>query len=246
MTRQAECARVVGPAAARLVDGISLVPFLGAAGGFGPAWPAHPLASPGWHDARPLREPDATRGLAAFMGPAAGSRGAERTRSFLRVIAELAGADAIRDALVQARRPVVTAEHAVKRAPRPLRTLLAASGRATPRIDLLFEWPLGDGTQRAVVVVEAKLGATVVQGQLQPYREEARRRAGGGPVALVLLTARGDPSEARHRAWRSVRWFALLRRWEAALAAAGDADPEFARLRASLLRSVLKLEKARP
>lgn len=245
LTRQAECARVVGPAATRLVGGISHVPYLASAAGLGPAWPAHPLASPGWHDGRPLREPDATRGLAAFMGPAVGTRGAERARSFLQVVAEVSGADAIWNALALARRPVVTAEHPIKRAGRALRAPLIASGRsAAPRIDLLFEWPLGDGAGHAVVVIEAKLGATVADQQLRPYREEARRRAGGGPVALVLLTVRGDRAEARHPAWRPVRWFALLRRWEVALAAAGDTDPEFARLRASLWRYVLKTEKA--
>lgn len=245
LTRQAECARVVGPAAPRLVGGISLVPYLGPAGGLGPAWPAHPLASPGWYDARPLREPDATRALAAFMGPMAGPRGAERARSFLQVVVELAGADAIHEALAQARRPTVTAEHLVRRAGRPSRAPLTASRRAAaPRIDLLFEWPLGDAGRRAVVVVEAKLGATVAHQQLRPYREEARRRAGGGPVALILLTARADAAEVRHRAWQPVRWFALLRRWEVVLAAAGDTDPEFARLRANLWRYVLKTEKA--
>ena len=35
LTRQAECARAVGPAAAHLVSGIALVPYLGAAGGLG-------------------------------------------------------------------------------------------------------------------------------------------------------------------------------------------------------------------
>lgn len=244
LMRQAECARVVAPSAEHQVAGIDPVPFLGPGGGLGPAWAAHPLASPAWSDVRPLREPDATRGLAAFMSPAAGSRGAERARSFLRVLVDLAGADPVRDALAQARRPEVTPEHPVKRPPRRSATPPSGSGRvAAPRIDLLFEWPLGDAGGRAVVVVEAKLGASVAHQQLRPYRQEARRRAGGGPVALILLTARADPAEARHRAWRPVRWFALLRRWEAALAAAGDLDPEFARLRASLWRYALRAER---
>ena len=246
LVRRAECARALGPAAEHLVGGIELVPFLDINGGLGPGWAAHPLASPGWHDARPLREPDATRGLAAFMGPAAGPRGAERILSFLRILIDLAGAAEVGDALTPARRPTVVPEHPVRRPSRRTGASPAGSGRtAAPRIDLLFEWASNAGERRAVVVVEAKLGATVSRNQLRPYREEARRRAQGG-VALVLLTARGDRAEDRHPAWRPVRWFPLLRRWEAALVAAGDDDPEFARLRAGLWRFVLSPGKARP
>ena len=180
------------------------------------------------------------------MGPTAGPRGPERALSFLRVLTEITGATEVRDALALARRPTVMAEYPVKRPTRRLGAPPAGSGRtAAPRIDLLFEWPLSGGERRAVVVVEAKLGATVSPNQLRPYREEARRRARGGPVALILLTARSDRAESRHRAWQPVRWLSLLRRWEAALAMAGDDDPEFARLRAGLWRFVLSQGKVR-
>jgi hypothetical protein len=41
-----------------------------------------------------------------------------------------------------------------------------------------------------------------------------------------------------------VRWFALMRRWETVLAAAGDDDPEFARVRAHIWRFISDLRGA--
>lgn len=82
--------------------------------------------------------------------------------------------------------------------------------RAAARIDLLIEWPHGLAGRPAVVVVEAKLGATVAAAQLLPYGREA-----------------------------AIRWFALMRRWEGALAAAGDGDPVFAAIRAHIWRFLL-------
>lgn len=222
----------------RLAAGIELVPFLEHGGPFGPAWAAHPFASPAMTVGYKLREPDVTRALARFMGPAGGRRGFERAVSFLRSLAELSSHPVIDAALTDTTRLAVVAEHQV--APQ---TRLARSGEvgrsAANRIDLLFEWPYGTAGQRAVVVVEAKLGSTIGDHQLRPYREEARRRAKGGPVALILLTAWTDAAERRSRAWKPVRWFQLLRRWEGAIAEAGDDDPEFARVRAHVWSFVL-------
>jgi len=242
---QIEAARVLAPVAERLTTGIELISFLEAGGPFGPAWSGHPFASPAWKARQQLREPDVTRGLEAFMNSSAGPRGAERAMSFLRVLTEIAGADEVRNILAAGVRPNVTAEHEVRRPSGRNSTMPAGSGRVSvPRIDLIFDWPVGTESRRAVVVVEAKLGAIVGKQQLKPYREEAKRRAKGGPVALILLTAWADKVEVRHRSWRPVRWFALLRRWEADLAAAGDADPEFARLRAHLWRFLLSSKRA--
>lgn len=239
-SRHVHAAEVLAPHALQLVVGIDLVPFLEPAGPFGPAWSAHPLVSPAWHDRFNLREPDLTRELAALMSPLT-PRGSERARSFLYVLTEIVGATAVRDSLVAGVSPRVTAEHAVRRRT----TAKKASARTgVPRIDLVFDWPLGPDEQRAVVVVEAKLGATVGKSQLRRYREEAQRLAHGGPVALILLSAWADDAEARNRAWRPVRWFALLRRWEAVLAAAGDTDPEFVRVRAHLWRFILSRKRA--
>ena len=89
---QIDAARVMSAAAARLVSGIDLVPFLEPDGPFGPAWPAHPLASSAFNVGYRLREPDITRELAALMGPRAGRQGNERALSFLRILTDLAGA----------------------------------------------------------------------------------------------------------------------------------------------------------
>lgn len=244
LSRSADAAVMLGPASARLVAGINLVPFLEAGGPFGPAWTAHPFASPAITAGYKLREPDVTGQLASFMNPASsGRRAAQRAVSFLRVLTEQAGANALRDTLTHDTRPVVSPEHVVHSARR--RASLAAGAQPTrTRIDLLFEWPLGIDGRQAVVVVEAKLGAVVSDQQLLSYREEAKRRAKGGPVALVLLTASADAAERRYPAWKPVRWFKLLRRWEAELAQAGDDDAEFARLRAHVWRFLLANPRA--
>ncbi|TXM97742.1 hypothetical protein FV242_30785 [Methylobacterium sp. WL64] len=241
LARRADAAAVLGEAAGPLVRGIPLVPYLAPGGAYGPAWAGHPFASPAMRASYRLREPDITRALAALMGPAAGKRGAPRAIAFLRLLTELAGADTVRATLADEIRPSVAAEYQIARAAkRSAKATASKPGGSKPtRIDLLFEWTADAQGRRAVVVIEAKLGASVGEGQLKPYREEAQRRARGGPVALVLLTVVPDSAERRHRAWAAVRWFALLRRWEGVLAAAGDDDPEFARVRAHLWRFIL-------
>lgn len=244
LSRQTDAAAILGRDAPSLVRGIALVPFLELGGPFGPAWAGHPFASPAMSVGYRLREPDITRGLEALMGPAAGPKGSRRAVSFLRHLTELAGATSVREAITDQTRPTVVAEHRVLPPRRRLPPHGPTPASAATRIDLLFEWPIGADGRRAVVVVEAKLGAAVGDNQLRPYRQEALRRAKGGPVTTILLTAWADRAEGRHSSWPAVRWFSLLRRWEATLAAAGDADPEFARVRAHLWHFVLSTRKA--
>lgn len=244
LSGQAHAAALLSSVSKDLVAGIALVPFLEPAGPFGPAWAGHPFASSAMTAGYKLREPDVTRALATLMGPNGGRHSGRRAVTFLRIVAELAGAHAIAATLTDQTKPVVAAEHLVL----PRRRVAGAGGSpfsAPTRIDLLFEWPAGSSGQRAVLVIEAKLGSSVSAGQLAPYREEARRRAKGGPVALILLTAWADAAERRHRTWLPVRWFQVLRRWESALAAAGDDDAEFTRLRAHLWRFVMDSRRAR-
>ena len=240
---QADAAAMLGDAADRLVAGIEPVPFLGPGGAFGPAWAGHPFASSAMRAEYKLREPDITRALAGLMGSAAGHQGARRAIGILRLLTDGPRTAAIRAAITDRIRPTVTAEHPV--APPQRGAPADAPAGMARRIDLLFEWPHGHDGQRAVVVVEAKLGAVVSEGQLAAYRAEARRRARGGPVGLVLLTGWADAAERRYPAWAAVRWFALLRRWETVLAAAGDDDPEFTRVRAHLWNFVLASKRAR-
>ena len=245
LRRQADAATLLGPDASRLVGGIELVGLTGPPGGpFGPTWPGHPLASPAMKLVHRMREPDVTRELASLMGPAAGPRGPERAVSFLRVLADLARKPALHAALEGRVRPAVTAELPVgpvsARAVVGERALTPSARKVSnPRIDLLFEWPLGGAGQQAVVVVEAKLGAIVTAAQLLPYGREAAKRARGGPVTRILLTVQADAAERRYRSWSPVRWFALMRRWEGAIAAAGDSDPGFAAVRAHVWRFLL-------
>lgn len=241
LSGHAHAAAMLGPASEALVAGIELVPFLEPGGPFGPAWAGHPFASPAMTAGYKLREPDVTRALASLMQLGGGRHAGRRAVTFLRLVTELAGAEAIRATLSDHTKPTVVAEHLVM----PLRRRVTGAEASAPtRIDLLFEWPTGTPGQRAVLVIEAKLGSSVSAGQLRPYRQEALRRAKGGPVALILLTAWADAAERRHRTWQPVRWFQLLRRWEGALAEAGDDDPEFTRLRAHLWRFVLASRRA--
>ena len=248
LNRQADAASILASDAERLTSGIELVSFLELGGPFGPAWSGHPFASPAMGVGYKLREPDLTRELASLMGRSAGRRGSERAVSFLRILTELASETQVRETLTGGVRPNVVAEHEVRivrrhRAGSPS-ALPRPTGRSSvPRIDMVFDWPAGADGRRAVVVIEAKLGAVVGDDQLKPYREEALRRAKGGPVALILLTAAADRVETRYRAWSGVRWLPLMRRWETELAAADDGDSEFARLRAHVWSFLLRFRK---
>lgn len=240
LTRQADAATILGDAVGQLTEGIALVPYLEPGGAFGPAWAGHPFASPAMRAGYKLREPDITRALAALMGPAAGPRGVQRAIGFLRLLTVGSRTAALHAAISDGIRPRVTAECPVT----PSQGACASTTGTARRIDLLFEWPFGSDGRHAVVAVEAKLDAAVSAGQLSAYRAEARRKARGGPVGLVLLTGWADVAERRHPAWAAVRWFALLRRWEAMLAEAGDDDSEFTRVRAHLWKFVLASRRA--
>lgn len=174
------------------------------------------------------------------MGPTGGPRGPERAASFPRVLADLARKPALQAALDGRVSPAVTPEQPVKSLGargRELGSLLAIGAR--PSHQFVLRVALRARRQQAVVVVEAKLGATVACRPLLPYGREAARRARGGLVMRVLLTVRADAAERRYRSWAAVRWFALMRRWEGALAAAGDVGPEFAAVRAHIWRFLL-------
>lgn len=247
LTQRADAAAILGRDAARLADGIDVVSIMHATGGpFGPNWTGHPFISPAMDVRYQLREPDVTRELAHVMGPAAGRRGQERCLSFLRLLTGLARLDDLQATLHDGVSITVAAEHTVPIVARRERFGqgradhgVAPSQRAAPaRIDLLFQWPTSTGS-RAVLAVEAKFGAVVSKSQLHHYRRAALQLARGGPVGLVLLTAERDEAERRYTSWRGVRWFALMRRWEAALAAAGDHDDEFTRVRAHIWRHLL-------
>ncbi|MCJ2109015.1 hypothetical protein MKK70_27335 [Methylobacterium sp. E-041] len=241
LTRQADAAAILGDAAGRLTERIALIPYLEPGGAFGPAWAGHPFASPAMQAGYKLREPDITRALAALMGPAAGARGGQRAIGFLRLITAGPRTAALHAVISDGIRPRAIAECPIT----PSRGACAGTATGSARrIDLLFEWPFGNDGRRAVVAVEAKLDAVVSAGQLSAYRAEARRRARGGPVGLVLLTGWADTAERRHPAWAALRWFALLRRWESVLAEAGDSDPEFTRVRAHLWKFVLTTKRA--
>ena len=235
---------MLGATAEGLTRGIALVPFLASGGAFGPAWFGHPFGSTAMEAGYRLREPDVTRELERLMGSAAGRRGRERAIGFLRLVTGGHHSDALRAAITDQIRPMVTAEHLILAPQRRSTAVEVVAGAGGRRIDLLFEWPIRTVGQKAVVVVEAKLGAGVADGQLRAYRAEALRRARGGPVGLILLTAWADTAEQRYPSWLGVRWFTLLRRWEGILAEAADGDPEFARVRAHLWRFVLSNRKA--
>ena len=244
LRRQGDAAVMIGASAASLMRGIALVPFLASGGAFGPAWPGHPFASTAMGAGYRLREPDVTRELERLMGPAAGRRGTERAICFLRLVTEGVRSETLRAAITDHIRPTVKTEHLVVAPQRRSTASKPPPGSAGRRIDLLFEWPTGTAGQKVIVVVEAKLGAEVSEGQLKAYRAEALRRARGGPVGLVLLTAWADAAERHNPSWACARWFTLLRRWEGILAEAGDDDPEFARVRAHLWRFVLSNRRA--
>jgi len=85
------------------------------------------------------------------------------------------------------------------------------------RIDLKLVWK-GDDGKDIVVIIEAKLGHEVTEGQLSGYRAIIRRSHGCAPISSVLLTLDNSACAAlkgmQRRIWRQVDWRNFWLRFE--------------------------------
>lgn len=195
---------------------------------FGPRWPGHPFGHEPTDLGVDLHEAQYLRMLAWLLSPERqGEIAVGRTRSFLTALFQAAGREPPAKLASLDARVAVQAEHRI------------GPTSAGGRIDLLVSWPRPSGAGQCLVAVEAKFDHIPTYGQLGAYADYLRKRTRAGDVTslfLVELTPRprGRPAER----WTGVTWLAVLRRWEALLAAAGDADLAFARFRAALWRKL--------
>lgn len=81
------------------------------------------------------------------------------------------------------------------------------------RIDIFVAWnPQDKGKYEYGLIIEAKFGHKVTNGQLPTYRNYATNLI-KKDFALILLTLDGKPS-IRNKSWYPVQWFTLMSRWE--------------------------------
>ncbi|SDF00925.1 hypothetical protein [Rhodospira trueperi] len=216
--------------AARLLSSVTAAPDAGWFPGlYGPDTTAHAFGHrPNLFGFRAL-EPHYTTILGAFMQPGTVPRRIARARA--RVFIESVVAAARIDLPVEAR-PAPGAAVTVKSEAR------VAEGHSE-RLDLLFVWRAGG--QPWALGIEVKFGGyKPSEGQLAAYDALIVRSAGGvtDRTCRVLLTTRAV-DEGRRNGWAPLRWRTLLRHWETAITADGDADPTFASFRAALWQKAL-------
>ncbi|AKJ95332.1 hypothetical protein TVD_08145 [Thioalkalivibrio versutus] len=82
-------------------------------------------------------------------------------------------------------------------------------------LDLVL-WGPKRNDSTPMVVIEAKFGHQVTEGQLENYARWIERNwASGGNVDRVILSVDGGrKARNRHADWRNVSWFSLMRKWE--------------------------------
>lgn len=86
------------------------------------------------------------------------------------------------------------------------------------RMDLRISWPGEDPVKLDGVVIEAKFGHEVTEGQLPAYESWAQRYLNPQGSQLILLTVEGEQAQADERFhWHPVSWLQLMRRWEGLL-----------------------------
>jgi hypothetical protein len=160
-----------------------------------------------------LTEPQVTRGLAHFLNAANTAR---RRRAFLTALGVEGPAD-------DSRLAGGTVETEV------------ATGNGG-RIDLLMRWSDAQGTHG--IVIEAKFGHNISQGQLPKYRNHIVYKIKNTSFFVIGLQRKkkDDKQFRRNKSWEYMTWRAVMHRFEVALSreSGGDSDPEFARFRRSV------------
>ena len=159
-----------------------------------------------------LTEPQVTKALAAALdAPTEPERRRERIMDFL---VALGSPEEIRDGLfcdAAASYPRIEAEWNTR--------YCVEDGierrRKQGALDLVLWGPNRDGAV-PMVVVEAKFGHQVTDGQLENYTRWVERNTGSySRVDKVILSVHGGRKEQnRSEGWRNVSWFSLIRRWE--------------------------------
>ncbi|MBL1430218.1 MAG: PD-(D/E)XK nuclease family protein [Robiginitomaculum sp.] len=143
-----------------------------------------------------LSEPDATKTFAHVLNQGAPDIRASRIQAFLKALGLIEIPD-----IAQLHRAKVMAEQ--------------------DRIDLEIRWPLAKTGKWNVVLVEAKFGHTLTQGQLTKYRR-ARQAKNGFELLdcflLVLKMSKTDKKylkiESKYKNWEIIYWDDLWLRFE--------------------------------
>ena len=111
-----------------------------------------------------------------------------------------------------------------------IRVAAEESTSGKKRIDLLIVWE--HSSSRFAVVIEAKLGHHITDGQLSAYREHLEKmKIQKERQLLIVVSSRA--ADQRNGDWRWKEWRDLLIAHERALCDKHD-DPEYSRFRKTL------------
>lgn len=176
-----------------------------------------------------ITEPQVTKALAtALDAPIDPEHRRSRVQAFLTA---LGTPEEVRNNLfceVDASFPKINAEQS---------TRIHADGRMDNRrkqgsLDLVFSGPSRDGIT-TLIIIEAKFGHQVTDGQLDNYTKWVKWNTGNETLVdqVILSIHGGKRIRNRKNGWRNVSWFSLMRRWEE------QSDEDCASLR--LIKSII-------
>lgn len=198
---------------------------------WGPKWDGHPFSTPAVLRVMAMTEPQFTRELAFWLG-AQNREGQARRRSFVQAILQAAGdpnAGRWKD-LCATGRIAVEAEVVLN----PRRAAHAPkrnSGRSIA--DLIFQGE--NGSNKATIIVEAKIGSPYDPSQLAKYHRNANKDE--DRIFSYIFLSLNPPAEIEPP-WRKASWKMAMALFEAELRDRGDQDPSFRLFRSQALQRI--------